>query len=334
MLDSVKKRLRTVINFPTVVIMVGTLIAFLYLFSFLFPVTDNAFVVTNNTPISATVSGYVTDIHVKNGQFVKKGEPIITVFQEPYKLALKKAKANHQEAIQKVQVLQKETEKNSELLNAANKLLGRLQYEYGLKNKENVVDAIAILDVKKLSFDIEEQQNKVNALKKQIEVDDKLIKQQQQNIFALEAAFEEAKVNVEQTVIYALNDGYVQNLFVSLRSPIKPQQPLFSLIDANETYIQANFIETDLRNVKIGDEVIIIPRMYFGSKVYHGYVMSDYWAAERQTTNERSQIQYVQNENQWLLLPQRMPVQIKIKDLDSNYPLRMGMSAYVYIRTH
>jgi multidrug resistance efflux pump len=44
-------------------------------------------------------------------------------------------------------------------------------------------------------------------------------------------------------------------------------------------------------------------------------------------------MQMVQNENQWVLLPQRLPVQIKVIDLDPKYPLRVGTSAYVYIKS-
>ncbi|MEY4504476.1 MAG: hypothetical protein RL154_770 [Pseudomonadota bacterium] len=326
-------KLAKYINFPTIVISTGTIIAFLYLFSFLFPITDNAFVVANSTPVSATVSGYVTQIHVANGQFVKKNEPILTVFQEPYQLMLNKAKANHEEAIQKLHILEKECEKTEQLLRAANQLFERLKYEHGLKNQPSVENAVSKMDVTKLNYDTQEQQNRVSALSKQAEIDIRAIKQQEQKILSLKAELDEAQINLEQTVVRALSDGYIQNLFIGLRAPIKPQEPLFSLVDTNETFIQANFNETDLRDVKIGDEVIIVPRMYFGSKTYHGRVMSDYWAAERQVTNSRSQIQFVKNENQWLLLPQRMPVQIKIIDLDPKYPMRTGMSAYVYIRT-
>ena len=57
------------------------------------------------------------------------------------------------------------------------------------------------------------------------------------------------------------------------------------------------------------------------------------WAADRQTTAPKSQLQKVVNENEWLLLPQRFPIQIKILDPDPNYPLNPGSSAYVYIST-
>jgi hypothetical protein len=46
-----------------------------HLFCFWFPFTDNAFVVTNVSPIAADVSGFITNIYVKNGQLVKKVNP-------------------------------------------------------------------------------------------------------------------------------------------------------------------------------------------------------------------------------------------------------------------
>ncbi|WP_232220561.1 biotin/lipoyl-binding protein [Legionella tunisiensis] len=48
------------------------LIGIFHLFSYLLPFTDNAFVVTNVTPVAADVSGFITEIYVKNGQHVKK----------------------------------------------------------------------------------------------------------------------------------------------------------------------------------------------------------------------------------------------------------------------
>jgi multidrug resistance efflux pump len=73
--------------------------------------------------------------------------------------------------------------------------------------------------------------------------------------------------------------------------------------------------------------------MYYFDKVFHGEVVNSLWAAERQATAPKSQIQLVRNENEWLLLPQRFPIQIKILDPSPEYPLNPGASAYVYIST-
>lgn len=65
--------------------------------------------------------------------------------------------------------------------------------------------------------------------------------------------------------------------------------------------------------------------------MFHGVVISTNWAVGRQETQASSQLQKVARENEWVLLPQRFPVQIKILDLDPKFPLNVGASTYVYI---
>ena len=50
------------------------------------PFTSNAFVFANSRPVTPLVGGYITHIHVKNNQFVKKGDPLFTIYETPYKL--------------------------------------------------------------------------------------------------------------------------------------------------------------------------------------------------------------------------------------------------------
>ena len=50
------------------------------------PFTANAFVFANTRPVSPWTAGYITQIHVKNNQFVKKGAPLFSIFAQPYQL--------------------------------------------------------------------------------------------------------------------------------------------------------------------------------------------------------------------------------------------------------
>lgn len=88
----VLKVLKNEVSLPLFVIIIGLVIGGFHVFSYLVPFTDNAFVVTNVTPIAADVSGYITDIYVKNGQKVRKDDPLFTVYQQPYKLAYEREK--------------------------------------------------------------------------------------------------------------------------------------------------------------------------------------------------------------------------------------------------
>ena len=141
-----------------------------------------------------------------------------------------------------------------------------------------------------------------------------------------------AKVNLNLTIVKAPSDGIVDNMYISEGTPVKIRTPLFSFVDTSTWWVQANFNETDLRRVRPGDEAIVILRMYYFNKVFKGRVVNTVWAADRQTTVQRTQQQKVTNQNEWLLIPQRLPLQIEILNPDPDYPLQPGASAYVYIR--
>lgn len=322
-------------NFPFLVFALIIIACIIYFFSYLFPFTNNAFVVANINPVAADVSGFITDIYVKNGQAVKKGTPLFKVYAAPYEQNYNQAYALYLEAEANIEVIQKQTQKNRDLLHEMQENYDKANYEYGLKSNQLVVKAVPKLDVEKLNYDRRALANSVKALRNQLAIDDSQIKQQRQKVLALKAAMNLAKINLDLTTVKAFSDGIVDNLYLSVGTPIIQHQPLFSFIDTNSLYIQANFNEIDLRDVHPGDKVFIFPRMYLWSKVYHGVVVGKTWSANRQITNSKSQMQIVtENENNWVMLPQRLPLQIKITDYDDeHYPLSIGSSAYVYIQT-
>lgn len=320
-------------NLPTIIVLVALLAGLFHLFSYLWPLTDDAFVTTNTQPVAADVSGYITAIYVENGQEVKKGDPLFKVFDTPYRLAYEKAQADYLSAIANIEVIKEETQKNRSLLDSMVQTLAKTQYQYGLKNDPSVTRSISKLDLQNLAFDVKAQSDQVVALKNQITIDDKKIIQQQQQVASLKAVMANAAVNLDLTTVRAGSDGIVDNMYLSVGTPITQHQPLFSFINTKNWYVQANFNETDLRYVRPGDKVTIILRMYYFNKIFHGIVVNKIWASDRQVTSQRSQQQTVHADNEWLNLPQRFPLQIKILDPDLNYPLNPGASAFVYIHT-
>ncbi len=326
-------RFKKKINLPVVVLAIALVIGCFHLFSYLIPFTDNAFVVTNVTPVAADVSGFITDIYVKNGQYVKKNQPIFTVYQIPYQLAFKQAEADYLEGIKKIEVFERQIKRTEALIKSTDSELAKANYELNLKKGTYVVQAVSILEVKKLAYDVDTLRNKRNALQQEVEVLKAKIEQQNHTVQSLKAKMDNAQINLDLTTVRAPSDGVIDNMYLSPNTPIKIHEPIFSFIDTSNYYIQANFNETDLRRVRLGDKAYIILRMYYFDKIFHGQVVNSLWAAERQKTSSKSQIQLVRNENEWLLLPQRFPLQIKILDPDPNYPLNPGASAYVYIST-
>ncbi|KTD76504.1 multidrug resistance protein [Legionella waltersii] len=321
------------LNLPIIVVSLALLIGLFHFFSYLIPFTDNAFVVTNITPVAADVSGFITKIYVKNGQQVKKDSPIFEVYKAPYQLAYDQAKAEYQEGLKKIIVFEKQIDRTRALIKATEAELEKAEYALRLKRNKSVAEAVSVLEIKNLSYDVAALSNRKASLLREVEVLQAQIDQQQHTVASLKAKQDNAKVNLDLTIVRAPGDGVIDNMYVSPNTPIERHKPVFSFIDTSNYYIQANFNETDLRYVRPGDKAYIILRMYYFDKVFHGIVVNSLWAAERQVTAPKSQIQVVSNQNEWLLLPQRFPIQIKILDPDPKYPLNPGSSAYVYIST-
>lgn len=77
---------RKKLNFAIIVFIIGALVAAFYFATYLFTVTDEAFVVKNMTPISSAVGGHIDKIFVNNGEQLKKGDPILQISPEKYHL--------------------------------------------------------------------------------------------------------------------------------------------------------------------------------------------------------------------------------------------------------
>ncbi|PJD96833.1 MAG: hemolysin D [Legionella sp.] len=322
-----KKRM----TFFNVVILIGFLTAIIYIFSFLFPFTDNAFVVNNVQPVAALTSGYITDLYVKNGDKVVKGQKLFTVFKKPYLYAVEQLSADLEAAKAHLNALHSTYERDLKLSSNKKQVYIKLLQDTQKYKKGYQIKSVSLLTLQNAQQEMKAAEDKWLAAKKQLETDLHEISGQEHTIKSIHAKLKNAKVNLYLTDVYAQSNGMIQNLFFTLGTPININQPLFSLVDTDVIYIQANFNETDLRDVRKGSRVLIFPRMYLGRKLFHGVIESEYWSANRQLVDNRTQLQNVTNENQWILLPQRLPVVIKVTDPDPDYPLPVGASAYVYV---
>lgn len=317
------------INLPLIVIIMSMIIGIYHVFSYLIPFTSHAFVVANVTPVAADVSGFITQIYVQNGDTVKKDQPLFKVYQKPYRLIYEAATAKYAEAIEQLKIIEMQTQKTNSLLDATKYSYEQTTSEYKLKN----TSVASTHELQQLNSGLHSLENQMNSLKKQIAIENQQIAQQKKRIQALNAEKQNALINLNLTIVRAPADGAVDNLYIGPGTPVAIHKPLFSFIDTSTWWVQANLYETDLRHVRPGDKAYIILRMYYFNKIFHGKIVNTLWAADRQTTNPRTQQQTVNSNNQWLLEPQRFPIQIKILDPDPKYPLYPGASAYVYIQT-
>ena len=103
---------------------------------------------------------------------------------------------------------------------------------------------------------------------------------------------------------------------------------LCGFVDTSRWYVQANLKESELSAIRPGVKVQIWLRQYPG-KVFAGIVENTGYAVERRKMSTQTGLPEVEKENEWFLLPQRFPVQIKIADQVPETFFTHGASAYV-----
>lgn len=324
---------RDKINFPIFIILIAVIIGTISLFSYLIPFTDNAFVVANNQTVAAEVSGYVSKIYIKNGQKVQKGQPLFQVYDEPYKLALAKSTAAYQQAQSSLEEQKQQIAKDNAALKSSQINLDKAKTEYRIKNNPLAGNSVSELELKNTKYSMQSFEQQVSSDLTQLKIDQSRLVQKQQSLEQAKASMNIDKINLDETMVRAGSDGVVDNMFLSVGTPVSQHQALFSFVNTSTWFVQANMNETDLRKVRPGDKALIWLRMYGLDRVFHGVIVNNLWVTDRQSTTNRSQQQTISTNNEWLNLPQRVPLLIEISDPDPQFPLNPGVSAYVYIQT-
>ena len=292
------------------------------------PFTDDAFVFANTRPVSPWTAGYITNIYVKNNQFVPRGAPLFSVFAPPYELKsrelehekellesqLKSCEAKWKRSLEEIKSFRADVEKFRYLYSSAQKMFSSaaVSEDYLVDQKRNL--AVSLARMAASEHDSEALKHECTALRARIK--------------KTQAALDLEKIWCQQTTVTALSDGYVVNMTISPGGYCKPGDVLFAFIDTSEWYIQANFKESELSEIACGTPARIWLRQY-PAREYRGKVCSINWGAERRMSSPRTGVAEVKKENEWFTLPQRYPVQIRILDPDPELYLHFGASAYV-----
>ena len=185
-------RLKQWFNFTNTIILIGILTTIIYLFSFLFPFTDNAFVVNNIRPVAALTSGYLTGLYVKNGEPVRKGQKLFTVFKKPYlykveQLSADLAAGNAQLAAFKTTYERDQKLSDNEQRTYIKRAQDDKKYQRGYQLK-----SISLITLQNSQQETQAAKDKWEASLKQLEIDTHQIEAQAHEIKSLEAKLKNA----------------------------------------------------------------------------------------------------------------------------------------------
>ena len=149
-------------------------------------------------------------------------------------------------------------------------------------------------------------------------------------VLQAKTAFRDAWIAAQRNAVIAPVTGYVAERSVQLGQRIQPGQALMTVIPLNSLWVDANFKEVQLRNLRIGQPAEVRSDLYGGSFIFHGRVVG-----MSAGTGAAFALLPAQNASgNWIKVVQRVPVRIQIDADDlAKSPLRVGLSATVTVDT-
>jgi len=316
---------------PLVVVVGGV---YAYLATGRFVSTDNAYVKADIGVVSAQISGPIVEVAVRENQQVSQGDELFRIDETPFRVNLDRANAqlgaiyDYVEGI-RASYRQKLSQLELDKTNAAyqKRDFERLQALAArqLASQQAVDDARQKSDVAAQTVVVTERS--IDQIRAQLGGDPNKPLTEQAAYLAVKSMRDTAEIDLERTVVRAPFDG-VASKVPMLGHYVAPGAAVMSVVSNQEKWIEANFKETDLTHVVVGQPVTITLDTYPDRK-WRGRVQS---IAEA-TGSEFSVIPAQNATGNWVKVTQRIPVRIAIQSLPDDPELRVGMSAIVEIDT-
>jgi membrane fusion protein (multidrug efflux system) len=297
--------------------------------------TENAFVKADIAQIAAEVPGRIVEVRARDHQFVAEGEVLVQLDPEPYRLALAKADAEIDSARATVEALKvslRETRMD------ARETENRLSYLEVQAKRQRELSGRGVSSAQRVEqADSEEQQarDRLGMLQQRIARVEAALggdpnKPTDQYAAVREkiALRDRAALDLHHSEIRAPRAGTVVNFRLQPGEQVKAQTPLFSLVADRRPWVEANYKETDLTHVAVGQRATIVLDM-------HPDVT---WEAEVESISPATGAEFAilppQNASgNWVKVVQRLPVKLRLIERAGEPPLRAGMTAHVSIDT-
>lgn len=303
--------------------------------------TDDAYVAGNVVQVTPQVPGTVIAVNADDTDFVKQGQPLVTLDRADAEIALAQAEAALAQTVREVRQLytanstwsanisQREAEirrAQAELARTEDDLARRAKLaDSGAVSGEEMNHARSNVDNARAA--VAAAQAALASARQQLATNESLTEgttvEKHPNVERAAAKVREQYLAYARTVLPAPVSGYVAKRTVQVGQRIAPGAPLMSIIPLEQVWVDANFKEVQLAKMRIGQPVTLVADAYGDSVTYHGKV-----AGLGVGTGAAFALLPAQNATgNWIKVVQRVPVRIA---LDANelkqHPLRVGLS--------
>ena len=354
--DAMKAKRKKFLGFFALILILAAILYGIWAIFFNHSVTtDNAYVGAETAQITSMVNGQVAGVLVKDTQQVKQGDVLVRIDERDAKIQLAQAQAE----LAKAQRQYKQSQANSSSLNSqvvvrndeitsAQAQVTKAQADFdratlelkrrnelaasGAISKEELSKAQSAVSTAKASLDLAQAglaqaTSSRKAAESTLAANEALIQGVNESstpdVLVAQAHVEQAKLDLDRTVIRAPVDGVVTRKNIQIGQRVAPGTVMMSVVPIAALYVDANYKESQLAKVKAGQKVTLKSDLYGDDVVYHGVVQGFSGG-----TGAAFALIPAQNATgNWIKVVQRLPVRISLdpKEL-AEHPLRVGLS--------
>ncbi|MGE4318657.1 MAG: HlyD family secretion protein [Deferribacterales bacterium] len=306
--------------------------------------TDNAFVKGDVVPIAPMVKGKVAKVYIEDNMKVKKGDKLFELDTAEYEIALDQRKEELSAAMAQIARIDAAISQAEQSVNQSRSLLEKASTEddfakkemnrYGRLADENLVSR-NFYDSVKAKADESRAQKRASASSVDIALATLTTLRADRKTAEFKAnaslqAVRAAELDLERTSVYAPSDGLIGQNNVKEGRYIMPGQTVISMVSYDKLWVEANFKETQLEDIRIGQSVRIKADAFPSVKIA-GHVDS----IQPGTGSSFSLLPAENATGNFVKVVQRVPVKIILDSIDSaDISLIPGLSVIASVKTN
>ncbi len=292
--------------------------------------TDDAYVNGNVVEITPQISGTVVEIGADDTQFVRKGQPLVRLDPADAKLALDASEAELAATVRSVRSIFSTTNQLAAAVEVRASELSTAQKDLERRERLGSSGAISGEELQHARDAVRSAQAALLAARQQLAANrdriDGTTLENHPDVRNAAAALRTAYLGYSRTVLPAPVAGFVARRNVQLGERVSPNVPLMSVVPLDQVWVDANFKEPQLADMRVGQPVTLTADLYGGAVRYHGRVVG-----VGAGTGAAFSLLPAQNATgNWIKIVQRVPVRIALDAHElAAHPLEIGLSMRV-----
>jgi membrane fusion protein (multidrug efflux system) len=297
--------------------------------------TDDAYVSGNIVQITPQISGTVVAIGADDTQFVKAGQLLVQLDRADAKVALDQAEAQLAKTVREVRNLFATSAQLRATVEMRRSDLARADEDLARRERLASSGAISGEDRQHARESVNSAKAALHAAEQKLAANrarvDRTTVDDHPDVRNAAAGVREAWLAYARTELPAPVSGFVAKRAVQLGQRVNPGAPMMAIVPLDQVWVDANFKESQLANVRVGQPVTLTADLYGGKVEYHGKV-----AGFGAGTGSVFSLLPAQNATgNWIKIVQRLPVRIALDAEElAAHPLQIGLSMQAEVDTH